>query len=212
MRTAILVRRAALLVALGLGWAAMAGAQPEPSPGFDLTPAERDLARQLADGEISARRLRTDDRLYVVDFELILPKDQNGESGDRRLARVTHYRYDGDLAIVTFVDLGSRQVLQLETIEHPSVPVSQEEFDIARTLVLQDAEVRGQLGTNLTEVVPEALLMNFPDAEDQLFGHRVLRFVFKLGTEYLRQPVAWVDVTARTVTVEPLSQGPETHH
>lgn len=211
MRTAILVRRALLVAALGLGWAAMAWTQTT-APGFDLTPAERDLARQLAESEISARRLRTDDRLYAVDFELIVPKDLNGEPGDRRLARVTHYRYDGDLAIVSFVDLGSRQVVQLDTIAHPSVPVSQEEFDLGRTLVLQHPEVRSQLGANLTEVVPEALLMNFPDPEDPLFGHRVLRFVFKLSTEYLRQPVAWADLTARTVTIEPLSQAPETHH
>jgi hypothetical protein len=212
VRTVNLICLTTLLGAVGLGWAPMACAQTAPDPGFDLTASERDLARQIAEKEIAAKRLRTDDRLYAVDFELVQPKDQKGERGAQRLARVTHYRYDGDLAIVSYVDLGSRLVVQTQTLEHPSVPVSQEEFDIAKGLALKDAEVRRQLGDNAAKVVPEALLMNFPDRRDKLYGHRVLRFVFRLDTAYLRQPVAWVDLTARSVTIEPPAKDHQPGH
>jgi hypothetical protein len=204
VRATNLVRVTTLLGALVLGWASLACSQmAAPSTGLDLTTGERELARELAEREITAKRLRTDDRLYAVDFELVQPKDEKGERGAQRLARVTHYRYDGDLAIISYVDLSSRRVVQTQTLEHPSVPVSQEEFDIAKGLLLANETIRRQLGENAAKVVPEALLMNFPDPKDRLYGHRVLRFVFRRDRAYLRQPVAWVDLTARTVTIEP---------
>lgn len=207
MRITKLIRLTTLLGTFILGWVSLACSQTAPRSGFDLTSRERELARELAEREIAARHLRTDDRIYAVDFELIQPKDEKGERSAQRLARVTHYRYDGDVAIVSYVDLGSRRVVQTQTLEHPSVPVSQEEFEIAKRLLLANGEVRRQLGENADRVVPEALLMNFPDPRDRLYGHRVLRFVFRLGRGYLRQPIAWVDLTTQAVTIEPPSDG-----
>lgn len=189
------------------------GAQTNPPrPGSELTAIERDQARQIAQQEIARQKLRTDDRIYAVDYELIVPKDEKGEAGSQRLARVTHYRYDGNLAIVSYVDLTARIVVRSETLANPAVPVSQEEFELAKQLLLKDAEVQRLLAKEVSRVVPEALLMHFPDDKDPLFGHRVLRFVFRQGTQYLRQPVVWVDLTARTVTIEKLNSDPAMAH
>lgn len=199
--------------ALELGGSSPAGAQTDAAgSGSDLTDAERDLARQIAEQDLTRQKLRTDARIYAVDFELIVPKNEKGEAGRQRLARVTHYRYDGDLAIVSYVDLAARRVVQRQTVEHPSVPVSQEEFDLGKALFLKDAKVQRLIGANAKQVVPEALLMNFPDAKDPLYGHRVLRFVLRQGTQYLRKPVAWVDLTAQTVTIEKLDADDSSAH
>lgn len=203
-----------LLTLIALGGLVCAG-RPVRGQGLDdtstftLAVQEKEIARQVAEEEINRKALRTASPLYLVDMELIVAKgEEKGEAAGKRLARVVHYRYEGDLAIVSLVDLASRSTVQQETVAHLSVPLSEEEFNVARELVLADPRMKQQLGAQSQSVTPEALVLRAASPRDPIYGHRVLRFMFRLpdGT-YLSKLIALVDLTDRKVTLEKFPAG-----
>ena len=102
----------ALLPFLGLS-AALAGAggtDPDSSP---LPAAERAAVRELVEKELQKRGLLKG-KAYLTGIDV--PPDNHPDRPRRAL--VTHYRYDGDLAILTAVDLDRRAVLSVDAIPH----------------------------------------------------------------------------------------------
>lgn len=169
---------------------------------FQLTEAEKLLAIQLTDQALTSRELRNGSPLYLVETELVREKPEVEGLEGKRLARITHYRYDGDLSIFTLIDLAAGATRQMEVIPHQPVPFSVEEYRAASELVLTDPRVRAILGERVAKVKVEGLALRTADPKDRYFGHRVLRMLFKYDNDYITRPIAMVDLTAQTVIVE----------
>ena len=58
---------------------------------------------------------------------------------------MTHYRYDGDTAIVTLVNLSQRTLITVEIVAHLPTPLAAQEFSRAREPALAQAEVQAAL-------------------------------------------------------------------
>ncbi|HJQ36481.1 MAG TPA: hypothetical protein VKB93_05035 [Thermoanaerobaculia bacterium] len=142
-----------------------------------------------------------DARTYFVHAEMLQDK-----AGNARLALVTHYRYAGDQTITSIVDLTARRVMDVRVTAHAGAPLSREEFDEARQLALADPAVVQALGANRDRVVVEPLLLRAPEG-DPMFGHRVVRLLFRVERDYLSAPVVHVDLTDRKVMIEPPRRG-----
>ena len=196
---------AALAVSAGLSAGSARGAEEEgeeDTSAFQLTEPEKLLAVQLTEQAITSRDLRNGSALYLVESELVIEKPAiDGEAG-LRLARITHYRYDGDLSIFTLVDLAAQTTRRMDVVPHVPVPFAHEEYQTAAALALAHPRVRAALGVHEPRVKAEGLALRTSDPSDRFFGHRVLRLMFKLGDDYLTRPIALVDLTAQTVEVE----------
>ena len=176
-----------------------------PSPGaqaYSLSADERARAVALAEGALRERNLAAEGPIFVVDVDLIRDKVAGSEDG-RRGALVTQYRYRGDLAIITHVDLAAGKVLKVEEVPHLPVPLAEEELKRARQMALDDAAVRSVLGRPLDGVTVEALVTRPGSQGDPLYGHRLVRLLFKAGRDYLSQPAVLVDLTDGKVIVQP---------
>jgi hypothetical protein len=207
---------AALAVCAALGGAlgAPLGAaeeEEEDTSAFQLTEAEKLLAVQLTDQAITSRDLRNGSPLYLVETELVVEKAEVEGAPGKRLARITHYRYDGDLSIFTLIDVSAQSARRMDVVPHHPVPFSNEEYEAAAGLALADRRVRSLLGERLTQVQVEGLALRTSDPADRYFGHRVLRLMFKLGHDYLTRPIAVVDLTAQTVVVDDFAAGKAVH-
>ena len=86
----------------------------------------------------------------------------------------------------------------------PGLPVSlsPEEFQRARDLALADERVRAALEDRGGSVVIEPLVLRPADHADSLYGHRVVRLLFRLDHDYLSDPVVLVDLTDERVLLE----------
>lgn len=188
-----LARSLFLVGILAAGPATVAAQRPEPPD--TLTAEERAMASRLAEAAVAP--LRTGAPMYLVASELIRPKGE-----EARQALVTHYRYDGDLAILTTVDFGRGQVVSLDTVPHLVVPIVQEEVDRARELALADPRVSRAVEAWRSELRVEAIQSRSASEADPLFGHRVVRLLFRVSRGWLDDPVVHVDLTAGRVLVE----------
>jgi hypothetical protein len=176
-----------------------------PSPGaqaYSLSADERARAVALAAGALRERNLAAQGPIFVVDVDLIRDKVAGSEEG-KRGALVTEYRYLGDLAIIVHVDLAESKVLQVDTVPHLPVPLAEEEFKRARQMALGDAAVHGALGSHFDRVTVEALVTRPGSQHDPLYGHRLVRLLFKVDRDYLSQPAVLVDLTEGKVIVQP---------
>jgi hypothetical protein len=165
------------------------------TPAAPLNEAERKAAASLAEQALKGRLLWAPRDFYLIDVELL--RDKEAETSRRAL--VTHFRYEGDLAILSVVDLDARQVVRVETRPHQAVGLAEEELRRAEQLALQDPRVAEALGDARAKVRVEALVIRTGDEKDPYFGHRVVRLLFKLGADYLASPVVNVDLTAGRV-------------
>lgn len=194
---------AGVLVALSAA-AALAGQEQraiqERYPD-SLTPEERELAARVAAEAIEERGLLTAAPLYLVDLELVRTKLEEAGAPVRQ-ALVTHYRYEGDLAILALVDLGAPQAVQIDTVAHLPVPLAPEELENARRLALGNPEVREALTPYRGQVEVEPLLSRAAAETDRFFGHRVVRLLFRVPTGYLDAPIVYVDLTTEEVVIE----------
>ncbi len=179
---------------------------------FQLTEAEKLLAVQITDQALTSRDLRNGSPLYLVETELVVEKPATEGGADKRLARITHYRYDGDLSIFTTIDLNAQTTRRMDVVPHLPVPFSNEEYAAAASLAMSDRRVRGILGQRQSLVQPEGLAMRTSDPADRYFGHRVLRMMFKLDDDYLTQPIVLVDLTTQTVVIEVVASGSKGAH
>ncbi|MDP9191130.1 MAG: hypothetical protein M3P06_05450 [Acidobacteriota bacterium] len=160
-----------------------------------LTAAETQLAADVAGREITARNLRAEGPLYFVDVEML--RDKNAP--ERRLARVTHYRYAGALTITTLVDLSAQRVVDQRTEANAITPLSAEEWEEVRRIALADPRVQ-EIIRPYPNVVLEPMLLQTRSREDPIFGRRVVDLLFRVGRDYLSGPQVRVDLNDRSVT------------
>jgi hypothetical protein len=187
---------ATLLCLLAVG--AQAGKDaPDPS---QLPAAERAAVQGLVEKELKARGLFKG-KVYLTRLE-VLPDNHEGTP---RLAVVTHYRYDGDLAIQTSVDLDRRKVLDVETVPHLPTSLAPQELAEAERLARADAEVARALARYRNfKIEVDAVLTTTVDKKAFGYRHRVVRLYFRQGRDYLLYaPKVDVDLTAGKVRVYP---------
>ena len=168
----------------------------------ELTVEEEKQAVALAEGALREKGLRTTDKLYVVGKELFRDKEAVEKGIQERKALVTHYRYDGDLAILTTVNLTRQTVINIETIPHLPTSLAPEEFEQAKSLAFKDREVKRIIANYEDRLRIEGLVTRASSAEDPLFGHRVVTLLFRVGADYLSTPPVMVDLTTETVIIE----------
>jgi Cu2+-containing amine oxidase len=178
---------------------------PSPEP---LSEEEQRRAVAIAERGPDTARLMAAGRSVVADVELVRDKNLEEARRDDRLASVTHYRYEGDLTIETLVNITDEQVLEVRTAEHRPTPLTVEEVDRAKSLAFDDPNVRAALTVPVERIVVEPLLTSAGSADDPLFGRRLVRLLFKVGRDYLAQPVVLVDLTSERVIVEPPQRSP----
>ena len=197
--------------AVVLALAACTNTTPRGSPkaAFQPTAIEQQTAISFAEQAITTKKLRTDDRLYFVSSELVREKDEDKDAA-ARLVLVTHYRYDGDLTIKTLVNTSERRVVSVDAVAHVPTPLSAEEFAIAKQLALSDPQIKEALSPFRERLVIEPLVLRTMSEGEQ--GRRVVRLLFKVGSDYLRQPIVNVDLTVRKVMIESPTSGPGTPH
>ena len=178
---------------------------PSPSP---LSEEEQRRAVAIAERGTETARFLAAGRNVVADVELVRDKALEEAGRQDRLASVTHYRYAGDLTIQTLVNITDEQVLDVRTAEHRPTPLTVEEVERAKSLAFDDPDVRSALPVPVERIVAEPLLTTAGSPDDPLFGRRVVRLLFKVGRDYLAQPVVLVDLTSERVIVEPPQRSP----
>lgn len=183
----------------------LAAFPPSPVP---LSEDEQQRAVAIAERSAETARLLEAGRSVLTEVELIRDKSLEEAARPDRLAMVTHYRYEGDLTIETLVNITAEQVLEVRTAEHRATPLSVGELERARTLAFDDPNVRAALGVPAERIVVEPLLTSAGSPDDPLFGHRVVRLLFRVGRDYLAQPVILVDLTEERVIIEPAQRSP----
>ena len=178
---------------------------PSPAP---LSEDEQRRAVAIAERGAETARLLAVDRSVLSDVELVRDKSLEEAGRPDRLALVTHYRYPGDLTIETLVNITREQVLEVRTAEHRPTPLAVDEVERAKTLAFENPDVRAALPVPVERIVVEPLLTSAGSPDDPLFGRRVVRLLFKVGRDYLAQPVVLVDLTGERVIVEPAQRSP----
>jgi hypothetical protein len=202
-------RRSALLPVVALvGVAAVrlgAGNDNAGVPGPEqLTAEERTAVRKLAEQALKARDLYSG-KVYLTRIDVFA----DGGSGERHAIAIS-YRYEGDLAILTHIDLGTMKVTAVEQVPHLPTSLSPEELAEAEKLARANREVARALAKYgpdaKIEVDAEIAITAVPDAPE--YHHRVVRLFFRRGRDYLLYvPNVDVDLTAGTVRVRPAGQG-----
>lgn len=184
-----------------------AAAQPyrgrEPESASDDVPAVvAERARSVAEGSARLRTYLAQPRTIFIGVDLIRRKGE-GEADPPPFYRVQHYRYADDTVITSIVDLDGGRVA--EQVEARNVPVrlSQGELIEARELALADRRVAEAIGQYRERLVVEPLVVRTSDRADPWFGRRVVRLLFRLGADYLSQPIVFVDLSRRQVIIQP---------
>lgn len=168
---------------------------------FTPTAAETSRAFAMAEQAIQERGLRATGPLYNISAEL--HRDKNAVTRNR-LVLVTSYRYSGDVAILSYVDLTKGVVTRVDAISHTNVHLSEAEYLLAKEKALTTPKVRQQIGEYLGQIQVEAMVSHAAYEKDPLFGHRVVRLLFKVPSGgYLAQPIVFVDLTANQVLIDP---------
>ena len=194
--------------------------QQRVQPLDPLTPAEIELAKQLAnaDRRVKAALGSGRQRLIQVDFFAMKPADtstapQRMQMG--RHARVLFYRYEGDRGIDVVVDLERRTVASVTQIEGVAVPLAADEIADAFNVAIRNEGVRSLLGPRLNEfrvaglttgVQPETrvegLRVIATEPRDPCYRRRCVYLMFRDQGRYLAGTKVTVNLTAQTTRVE----------
>lgn len=185
---------AALLVAVAS--AACASTSDGGALPFEVTDEERGRALDLLREQDAFRSLDAGGVTYLVDIQVLRDKEREGE----RELLIAHYRTKDDLAILSRVNLTRDEVVSVESRPHMALPLSPEEFELARELALADDRVRRLVRGR--DVVVESQLSRTSDPDDPLFGHRLVNILLHGPEGYLEVRTLLVDLTTGQVTVE----------
>lgn len=202
-------RNSTLTAALVLLWLTVAycGARGDKLTAAgpeQLTAEERTAVRNLAEQTLKERGLLKG-KVYLTRIDVYCDSDR-----EERHAIAIHYRYEGDLAILTHIDLGTMKVTEVEPIAHLPASLAPEELVEAEKLARANREVARALARHANgpkiEVGAQLAITAVPDAPT--YHHRVVRLFFRRGREFLLyMPNVDVDLTAGTVRVQPAGQG-----
>jgi hypothetical protein len=189
--------------------------QPPPDGkmlAHELTEAERKAAVNLAQGHPTLRKaLGAGQRVHLAGVEVHRDKEAEKQEPPHRLARVIHYQPQGDMTILTTVDLTANKIIHTESVAHLPTPLSDEEFKLAEKLALADPAVKKLLGAQAGQATVQGLLSRTESQTDPAFGHRVVHLLFRVGDNYLSARAA-VDLTTNQVTLETPQQANQPGH
>jgi hypothetical protein len=190
-----------LMLSLGvvLYCAGAVGDEPSANP-YVLTPAEKDMVQGLAELALKDRGL-FQGKVVLTSLEVF--RDSRDQVSDRRVLAI-HYRYDGDLALLTSIDLGRKKVLRVQEVPHMPTSLAPEEFVLAEKLARADPAVAKILAGYGPEKIEADSLAHFTaDPKAPGYQHRVVRLMFRQGRTYLLYgPMIDVDLTTGQVRVE----------
>jgi Cu2+-containing amine oxidase len=164
----------------------------------------------LAEQSITSKNLKTDEHLYFINGELFRDKSEENKQMTNRFVLLTYYRYDGDVTIKALVDSTREKVVKVEAVPHIPTPLSQEEFGIAKNLALAEPTVQKALTSYGTNVVIEPLVVRSLSETERT--QRLVRLLFKIGRDYLREPIVHVDLITKKVTVEKFESPSQPNH
>ena len=128
-------------------------------------------------------------------------KTKPGDKPPGPLAVVTWYRYFDDITVFSTVDLGKRQVVAVEALQHVRTPLSNDEFTEAQELARENSDEVKQLherfGKQLT-AYPQ--FSQFTNPDDPRVN-RVVHLIYRVGKRDLSYPRPEVNLTTRKVEV-----------
>lgn len=174
--------------------------QGEQTASDDVPAATAQRARDVAERSAQLRSFLAEPRTIFIGVDLIRRK-----GGDRELPplyRVQHYRYADDTVITSVVDLETGRVGEQVAARNVPVRLSEGEFVEARALALADRRVTAAVSQYRERLVVEPLLVRTLDRSDPWFGRRIVRLLFRVGTNYMSRPLVYIDLTGRQVIVE----------
>ncbi len=196
------MRRTFSLILGGMLLAPFPGNSQEKSNHLDLTAQERQMVLDLAIKALKERGLYKG-KIYLTHLEVHRDTD---DPQSPRNALAIHYRYEGNLAIFTSVNLGRRQVTRVETQADCPTSLSPEELALARQLARESPAVQKALAPYGApdKLDTDALVAHTVDPKSPSYRHRAVRLLFRQGRTYLLYgPTVEVDLTTQTVRVRP---------
>lgn len=182
--------------------AAPAAGQIPGTASDDVPPQIASRVRAVAEASPRLRSMLAEPRTVFIGVELVRRKGEEG----RELAplyRVLHYRYSDDSTISSLVDVGRARVTEESEARHAPVALAASELDEARTLALANPRVARALDRFRERLLVEPLVVRTSDPADPWFGRRIVRLLFRVGRDYVSDPVVFVDLTRREVIVQP---------
>jgi hypothetical protein len=203
--TRLVFSKHALLVLLALAPVACGTAQGdqerEPLAPFELSADEVAAARALAEEGLGrpGDGLSPSARVYFIKVELL--PDGRADT-DQRKVMVTHYRYDGDETVHTFVDLNRGEVFDVQRKPHFPTALAREEVARAEKLARADARLTELFRSHGGKLTVEARPIRPASERDPLHGRRLALLSFNAGTHYPSASRVVVDLTNDTVQVE----------
>lgn len=166
-----------------------------------LSLREQALARRLAEEELlkPEHGIAAGERIYFTRVNLI--PAPNADSPQRE-AIVTHYRYEGNQAILTYVDLRSESVYKVEKVTNLPTPLSEEEYRLAIELARADPRLAGFFADHEPDLQIDAKLCWPSEVRDSTQPHRNVELIFRDDDGWLVEPLVWVDLVRRIVHVD----------
>ena len=212
---------AVLLALVALAGGPLPGQEPAGKPPGGLPTATQRAARRLAEGSQDFQGLLSEkeqqsltgkprdidpgERVYFTKAEATTEKEDGSKPRDvnaaPRTVVLTYYRYKTDEAIVTTVNLATKEVLKMEHIRHLPTPLADEEVTEAKDLALKNDQVKKAL-QGYGDKVEVSVLVPQVGKDDKKFGHRLVVLMFRVGKDYLVSPRVVVDLTEQKVEVE----------
>jgi hypothetical protein len=175
--------------------------ESEVPPPYELSSAEIRLARDLAERDlhIPEHPLSSFDRIVFTKIDLL--PDSRAGTGQRQVM-VQHYRYRDDAVILTAVDLNNREVLSVETALHFPTAFAPEELARAEQMARRDERLQPVFDMPGRTLLVQGRPIQAANADEPLFGHRVVHLLLRHGADYLSTPRVLVDLTTETVLIE----------
>lgn len=176
-----------------------AGDGDAPASDFALSASERRTAIIEAEKTIKSAGLWKG-KILLTGAEVL--RDRRG-GAVRRMALLSHYRYEGDVTLLTRIDLAKGTALGVEEVPHMPTSLAPEELAAAEKLARADPAVAKILAREKEPVEVDALMHYTADEKATTYHHRVVRLFFRQGRTYLLYgPIVEVDLTVEKVRVE----------
>jgi hypothetical protein len=226
VRKLVVVGAPAVLLALvALAGGPASAQEPKGGQAGGLPTATQRAARRLAErsqafqGLLSEkeqqsllgkpRDIEPGERVYFTKAEATTEKEDGSKPRDvdaaPRTVVLTYYRYKTDEAIVTTVNVATKEVLKMEHIPHLPTPLADDEVTLAKELALKDDQVQKVLQPYGNKVEVSVLVPQVGEGDKtKKFGHRLVLLMFRVGQDYLVSPRVLVDLTEQKVEVEKL--------
>jgi hypothetical protein len=199
----------ALSAGAGIGLAAsvQGGAAPQqprrPQPLDPLTAAERTTAEKMARADSRVRELLGEGgRVGYLEF-IALKSDREDQEMTARHAEISFLRQDAAYGVRAIVRVSpDPAVISVDKVPEQDVPMTAVDLDAARKLALASPELRSFADTRLDKATVEGLRVVSTDESDPCYGRRCIRLLFKIGNDYLSEPIVVVNLTTNAVSVQ----------